>query len=88
MTLDVMRKTPRTKLKKIRLWTTLRQKTEHDISNLLKIDMVEKLTKDSVLAKPGTLQVYSFNGAGDVSDQLPMKPKKNAKAVSSYPFIV
>ena len=41
--------------------------------------MVEKLTKNSVSAKADTLQLYSFNGAGGVSDQLPMKPKKILK---------
>ena len=49
--------------------------------------MLEKLTEGSVLAKPDTLQVYSFNGVGGVSDQLPMKPKKSAKGVSNYPFL-
>ena len=49
--------------------------------------MVEILKKDSVLAKPDTLQVYSFNGAGGVSNQLPMKPKKTLQelvAILSY----
>ena len=49
--------------------------------------MFEKLTKGSVLAKPDFLQVFSFNGAGGVSDQLPQKPNKSAKRVSNYPFL-
>ena len=48
---------------------------------------MKKLTKTWVSAKPYTLQVYSFNGAGGVSDQLPMKQKKGAKGVSKYPFL-
>ena len=48
---------------------------------------MKKLTKTCILAKPDTLQVYSFNGAGGVSDQLPMKQKKGAKGVSNYPFL-
>ena len=50
------------------------------------MDTLEK-SKDSVSAKPDTLQVSSSNGAGGVSDQLPMKPKKNTKGVSNYPFL-
>ena len=32
-------------------------------------------------------KVYSFNGAGDVSDQVPMKQRKGTKGVSNHPFI-
>ena len=46
--------------------------------------MFEKLTNGSVLAKPDFLQVFSFNGAGGVSDQLPLKPNKS---VSNYSFL-
>ena len=58
------------------------------ISNLISLDTLKKLTKTCISAKPDTLQVYSLNGdgAGGVSDQLPMKPKKGAKGVSNYPF--
>ena len=31
--------------------------------------------------------MYSFNGAGGASDQLPMKQKKGGKGVSTYPFL-
>ena len=31
--------------------------------------------------------MYSFNGAGGVSNQLPMKLKKNTKGLSNYPFL-
>ena len=82
-----MRKTPHTRLKKSAFELHYGRKPNTEISNLLKLDTVEKLTKDSVLSKPDTLQVYSFNGAGGVSDQLPMKPKKTTKGVSSYPFL-
>ena len=52
-----------------------------EISNQLKLDILEKLTKSSYLAKPDTLQVYVFNGVGGVSEQLLLKPKKSAKGV-------
>ena len=86
LSLDVMRKTPHSRLKKSAFELHYGRKPNTEISNLLKLDNLEKLTKNSVSAKPDTLQVYSFNGAGGVSDQLPMKTKKNAKGVSNYPF--
>ena len=85
--LDVMRKTPHTRLRKSAFELHYGRKPNTEISNLLKIDTLEKLTKNSVSAKPDTLQVYSFNGAGGVSDQLPMKPKKSNKGVSNYSFL-
>ena len=87
ISLDVMRKTPHTRLKKSAFELHYGRKPNTEISNILKLDTVEKLTKDSVLAKPDILQVYSINGAGGVSDQLSMKPKKNTRGVSSYPFL-
>ena len=86
MSLDVMRKTPHTRLKKSAFELHYGRKPNTEISNLLNLDEIEKLTKRSVSAKPDTLQVYSFSGAGGVSDQLPMKSKKGAKGVSDYPF--
>ena len=86
MSLDVMRKTPHTRLKKSAFELHYGRNSNTEISNLLNLDEIEKLTKRSVSAKPDTLQVYSFSGAGRVSDQLPMKPKKGAKGVSNYPF--
>ena len=87
VSLDVMRKTPHTRLKQSTFELHYGRKPNTEISNLLKLDMVEKLANDSVLANPDTLHVYSFNGAGGVSHRLPMKPKKNDKGVSSYPFL-
>ena len=87
MSLDVMRKTPHTRLKKSAFELHYGRKPNTEISNLLNLDEIEKLTKRSVSAKPDTLQVYSFSGAGGVSDQLPMKPKKGAKGVSNSLFI-
>ena len=87
MSLEVMRKTHHTRLRESAFELHYGRKPNTEISNLLKLDTLEKLTKDSVSAKPDTLQVYSFNGAGGVSDQLPMKPKKNNKRVSNYPFL-
>ena len=87
MSLEVMRKTPHTRLRKSAFELHYARKSNLEISNLLKLDTLEKLRKDSVSAKPDTLQVYSFNGAGDVSDHLPMKPKKSTKGVNNYPFL-
>ena len=84
--LDVMRKTPHSRLKKSAFELHYGRKPNTEISNLLNLDEIEKLTKRSVSAKPDTLQVYSFSGAGGVSDQLPMKPEKGAKGVNNYPF--
>ena len=55
-------------------------------SNLLKLDMLGNLTKHSVSAKPDTLQIYSFSGAGGVSDQLFKNTKKITNNVSKYAF--
>ena len=87
LSLDVMRKAPHSRLKKSAFELHYGQKPNTEISNLLKLDSLKKLTDHSVLAKPDTLQVYSFNGAGGVSDQLPMKPEKNTKGVCNYPFL-
>ena len=87
LALDVMRKTPHPRSKKSAFELHYGRKPNTEKSNLLKLDNKKKLTNHSVLAKPDTLQVYSFNGAGGVSDQLPMKPKKNAKGVGNYPFL-
>ena len=82
-----MRKTPHSRLKKTAFELHYGRKPNMEISNLLKLDNLKELTNHSVSAKPDTLQVYSFNGVAGVSDQLPMKPKKNAKRVSNYPFL-
>ena len=82
-----MRKNPHSRLNKSAFELHYGRKPNTEKSNLLKLDNLEKLTKHSVSAKPDTLQVCSFSGAGGESDQLPMKPKKNAKGVSSYPFL-
>ena len=86
LSLDVMRKTPHSRWKKSAFELHYCRKPNTEKSNLLKLDSLKKLTDHSALAKPDNLQVYSFNGAGGVSDQLPMKPKKNTKGVSNYPF--
>ena len=87
ISLDVMRKTPLTRLKKSAFELHYGGKPNTEISNLLNLDEIEKLTKRSVSAKLDTLQVYSFNGAGGVSEQLPMKPKKSSKGVSNCPYL-
>ena len=87
MALDVMRKTPHTRLNKSAFELHYGREPNTEISNLLNTDTLKKLTKTCISAKPDTLQVYSFNGAGGVSDQLPMKQKKGAKGVSKYPFL-
>ena len=87
LSLDVMRKTPHTKLKKSAFELHYGRKPNTEITNLLNSDNLKNLTKDSILAKPDTLQVYSFSGVGGVSDQLPMKTRKNDKGVSNQPFL-
>ena len=82
MSLDEMRKTPCTRLKQSGFELQYDRKPNTEMINLLNLDKIEKLTKRSVSAKPDTLQIYSFSGAGGVSDQLPLKPKKNTKEVS------
>ena len=47
-----------------------------EISKLLNLDLLKKLTKKCISVKPDTLLVYSFNGAGGASDQLPMKQER------------
>ena len=87
LSLDVMRKTPHTKLKKSAFELHYGRKPNTEITNLLNSDNLKNLTKDSILAKPDTLQVYSFSGVGGVSGQLPMKTRKNDKGVSNQPFL-
>ena len=57
ISLDVMRKTPQTRLKKSAFELHYGRKPNTEVNNLLKLDTVEKLTKDSLLAKPDTLRV-------------------------------
>ena len=71
LSLDVMRKTPHTKLKKLAFELHYGRKPNTEITNLLSLDIRKNLTKNS--AKPDTLQVNSFNGVGSVCDRLPMK---------------
>ena len=74
-----MRKTPHSHLKKSAFEIHYGRISNTEISNLLKLDNLENRTKHSFSAKLDTLQVYSFSGAGAVS--------QNAKGVSSYPFL-
>ena len=82
--LDVMRKTAHTKLKKSAFELHYGRKPNTELTILLNLD---NLTNNSLSAKPDTLQVYSFSGVGGVSDQLPMKTRKNDKGVSNQPFL-
>ena len=81
-----MRKTPHTRLNETAFELHYSREPNTEISNLLNFDTLKRLTKTCILAKPDTVQVYSFNGAGGVSDQLAMKQKKGTKGVSNYPF--
>ena len=81
-----MRKTPHTKLKKSAFDLHYGRKPNTETTNLLSLDTLKNLTENSISAKPDTLQVYSLSGVGGVSNQLPMKTKKNDKGVSNYPF--
>ena len=85
--LEIMRKTPDTRLKKSAFELHYGRSPNTEVSNLLNLDNLKTLTESSISAKPDTIQVYSFSGAGGVSDQLPMKPKKNDKGVSVYSFL-
>ena len=85
---DVMRKTPHPKLKKSAFELHYGRKPNTEITNLLSLDNSKNLRENSISAKPDTSQVYSFSGVGGVSDQLPMKTKKNDKGVSNYPFFI
>ena len=87
MALNVMRKTPLTRLNNSAFELHYGREPNTEISNLFNIDALKKLTKTCISAKPDTLQVYSLNGAGGVADQLPMKQKKGAKGVSNYLFL-
>ena len=87
MSLDTMRKIPHTRLTKSAFHLHYGRKPNTEISNLLNLDKIEKLTKRSISAKPHTSQVDSFSGAGGVSDQLPMQPKKSAKGVSNCLYL-
>ena len=71
LSVDVMRKTPHSRLNKTAFELHYGRKRNTEISNLLKLDNLKELTNHSVSAKPDTLQVYSFNGAG----------------ASNYPFL-
>ena len=83
---NVMRKTPHTKLGKSAFELHYGQEPNTEISNLLNLDKLKTITNNCFSAKPDTLQVNSFHGDGGASDQLPMKQKKGPKGVSTYPF--
>ena len=74
--LDIMRKTPHTRLKKSAFELHYGREPNTEISNILNLDALKTITKNCISAKPDTLQVYSFSRAGGDSDQLPMKQKK------------
>ena len=59
--LDGMRKTPHARLKKSAFEIHYGREPNTEISNLLNIDALKKLTKTCISAKPDNLQVYSFN---------------------------
>ena len=82
-----MRKTPNTRLKKSAFELHYGREPNTEISNLLKLDAVENITRNCFSAKPDTLQMYSFNGVGCSSDQLSMKLKNWTKCVRNCPFL-
>ena len=85
--LEIMRKTPHTRIKKSAFELHYGREPNTEMSNMLNLDALKTITKSCISAKPDTLQVYSFSGAGGASDTLPMKQKKGAKGVSKYPFL-
>ena len=58
------------------------RKPNTEISNVLKLDTLEIVTKIPISAKPDTLQIYVFNGVGSVSEQLPLEQEKNEKKLA------
>ena len=84
--LNVMRKTPHARLGKSDFELHYGREPNTEISYLLNLDKLKTITNNCFSAKPDTLQVHSFYGAGGASDQLPMKQKKGQKGVSTYPF--
>ena len=74
LSLDVVRKTPQTKPIKSAFELHYGRKPNTEVTNLLSLDTLKNLTKNSVSATPGTWQV-------------PMKTKKNDKGVSNYSFL-
>ena len=84
--LNVMRKTPQTRMGKSALEIHYGRELNHEISNLLNLHTLKAITNNCFSAKPDTLQVYSFYGDGGASDQLLMKQKKRSKGISNYPF--
>ena len=74
--LDVMRKTPHTRLNTSASEMHNGRESNTEISSKLNHDKLEAITKSFISATPITLQVYSLHGADSASDQLPMKQKK------------
>ena len=87
MSLDVMREIPHKRMRKSTFELYYGRKPNTEISNSLNLEELEKLTKRSVSAKSDTLVVYFLNGAAGVSEQLPMKTKKNTKVGSNFHFL-
>ena len=63
----------------------MRQKTEFESEHFVETWHV-RITYKSFLENQEFLKVYSLSGTGGVSDQLPMKLKKNTKGISTNPF--
>ena len=84
LALGVMRTTPLTRLKKSALELPFGREPNTELSKMLKLREIKKLTNNhSVAAKSETLQVFTFSGEGGSSDHLPMKQKrKPTKTVS------
>ena len=64
--LEIMRKIPHTRLKKSAFEIHYGRSPNTEVSNLPNLDKLKKLIENSISAKPDTLQVYSFSGAGGV----------------------
>ena len=88
LALGVMRTNSHTRLKKSAFELHFGREPNTELSNMLKLNEVKKLTNNhSFSAKPETLQVYTFTGEGGSPDHLPMKQnRKSTKTVSKYPF--
>ena len=81
-----MRKTPHTRLNKSAFKQHYGREPNTEISILLYIDALKKLTRTCISAKPTPYRCIHSTEL-TVPDQLPMKQKKGAKGNSSYPFV-
>ena len=77
--LNVMRKTPHTRLGKSDFELHYEREPNTEISTLLNLDTLKTITNNCFSGKRDTLQVYSFYGAGDASETVADKTEEGIK---------